>query len=196
MQEFEGLKSLHRDSRMTRLVATIGLLTALSIVRLENTIAIGEPGISGVKDPFAYCARVNTMDTPPGGASLIPHALAPFLRRALGLSADAPLTPGNYFWRCMDGAVYVCAIGANLRCDTKADRAKRNAGANNYCGANLNAKFVPAYATGHDTIYAWSCSADSAVPGKRTIKLDRRGYRADIWHRVLPYHPAGPTASN
>ncbi|MFZ1099341.1 MAG: hypothetical protein WAN26_08045 [Steroidobacteraceae bacterium] len=170
---------------MTRLVATIGLLTALSIVQLENTAtATGKPGIAGLEDPFAYCARVNTIDTPLGGASPVPLALAPFLRKTLGLSADAPLTPGEYFWRCMDGAVYVCAIGANLRCDVKADRAERNSGADNYCRKNPNATFVPAYAIGHNTIYEWSCSAGNAVRGKRTIKLDHRGYRADIWYRV------------
>ena len=71
----------------------------------------------------------------------------------------------------MDGRVYVCAIGANLRCDAKAERAKRNAGADNYCRENPNATFVPACATGHDTIYAWSCSAGNALPGKRAIML-------------------------
>ncbi|HWZ64876.1 MAG TPA: hypothetical protein VNX02_17795 [Steroidobacteraceae bacterium] len=172
---------------MLRLISTVGLLSALSIIALEDTAtATGNRGISRVEDPFAYCARVNTIDTPLGGASPIPPALAPFLRKTLGLSADAPLTPESSFWRCMDGAVYVCAIGANLRCDAKADRASRNAGADNYCRENPNATFVPAYATGHDTIYAWSCSAGGAVPGNRTIKVDRRGYRADIWHRVLP----------
>lgn len=170
---------------MMRLIAMIGLLPALNIVALATTVtAIGQPVISGVEDPFAYCARENTIDTPPGGASPTPRALAPFLRTTLGLSAEAPITPQNYFWRCMDGAVYVCAIGANLRCDAKADRAKRNSGANNYCRENPNATFVPAYATGHNTIYEWSCSAGNAVPGKRTTKLDRRGYRADIWYRV------------
>jgi hypothetical protein len=184
-KNFEVLRAGHQNSAMTRLVATIGLLTALSIVQLENTAtATGKPGIGRVEDPFAYCARVITIDKPLGGASPVPFALAPLLRTTLGLSAEVPLAPQNYFWRCMDGAVYVCAIGANLRCDVKADRAEQNSGADNYCRENLNATFVPAFATGHNTIYEWSCSAGHAVRGKRTIKLDRRGYRSDIWYRV------------
>jgi hypothetical protein len=187
MQRLVAAKtSRHHNSAMSRLVATIGLLTAVSIVLLrEAATATGQP-VPGIEDPFAYCAGVNTIDTPLGGASPTPAALAPFLRKTLGLSADVALNPREYFWRCMDGAVYVCATGANLRCDTKADRAKRNSGADNYCRENPNSAFVPAYATGHNTIYAWRCSAGSAVSGKRAIKLDRRGYRADIWHRVLP----------
>ncbi len=170
---------------MTRLVSRIGLLTALGILWLEHAAAaIAKPGAPGVDDPFAYCARIGTIDTPSGGASPIPPALTPFLQATLRLSAEAPLLPKNYFWRCMDGAAYICAIGANQRCDAKADRAKQNSGADNYCRENRDAAFVPAYATGHNTIYVWSCSAGRAVNGKRTIKLDRRGYRADIWYRV------------
>jgi len=49
---------------------------------------------------------------------------------------------------------------------------------------NRDAALVPAYATGHNVIYEWSCNAGSAVRGKQVVKLDRRGYRSDIWYRV------------
>src|SRR5271165_2404044 len=117
-----GPKNRSEDSAMTRLVSRIGLLTALGILWLEHAAAaIAKPGAPGVDDPFVYCALIGTIDTPSGGASPIPPALTPFLQATLGLSAEAPLLPKNYFWRCMDGAVYVCAIGANQRCDAKAD---------------------------------------------------------------------------
>jgi hypothetical protein len=170
---------------MRRSLSMIAMLAVLVILSVTRAITVaGTLSAPVVADPFAYCARLGTLDTPLGGASPVPRALLPFLRTALGLSAEAPLTSQSYFWRCMDGAVYVCAVGANLRCDVKADRAERNSGADNYCRENPNATIVPAYATGHNTIYEWSCSAGNAVPGKRTIKLDRRGYRADTWHRV------------
>lgn len=175
---------------MMRIVSTIGLLTALGILSVDQpTAVVGQPTAAAVQDPFAYCARIGTIDTPEGGASPVPSALVPFLRTTLGLSPEAPLTPENYFWRCMDRAVYVCAIGANRRCDVKADRNRRNTGADNYCRENRNAAFVPAYATGHNTIYEWSCSAGSALAGKRTMKLDHRGYRADIWYRLSGRYP-------
>jgi hypothetical protein len=44
---------------------------------------------------------------------------------------------------------------------------------------------VPAYATGHETLFAWSCSHGRAVPGKPMARLDPRGYRIDIWHKVV-----------
>jgi hypothetical protein len=43
---------------------------------------------------------------------------------------------------------------------------------------------VPAYVTGHDTLYSWSCTAGHAVRGKAVASLDARGYRTDIWHRL------------
>jgi hypothetical protein len=110
---------------------------------------------------FAYCARVGTMDTPTRNKA----------------------RPGSY-WRCMDGAVYVCEVGANIPCDSKADRATHNAGADNYCRESRDATTVPAYATGHQTIYEWHCAAGLAVRGRPTAKLDRRGFRTDFWHRI------------
>ncbi|MGO9632278.1 MAG: hypothetical protein ACLPX1_00090 [Steroidobacteraceae bacterium] len=170
---------------MTRLASTIGLLTALGILSLEHAAAAtAKPGAPGIDDPFAYCAHIGTVDTPGGGASPVPLALTPLLRKTLGLSAEAPLTPASYYWRCMDGAVYVCAVGANERCDSKADRTKQNTGADSYCRENPNAAFVPAFATGHNTIYEWSCSRGRALAGNRTAKLDHRGYRAEIWYRL------------
>jgi len=100
------------------------------------------------------------------------------------MSGDAKSQPGSIFWRCMDGAVYVCAVGANLVCDGKADRAKNNAGAGNFCRDNPDAKVVPAYATGHATIYEWHCAGGRASRGRQLGRIDRRGYPSDIWHKV------------
>lgn len=172
---------------MTRSMSTLGLLSIFTLLWVEHvTAADRESNVRVVEDPFAYCARVGTIDVPAGGASPPPPPLMPYLRATLGLSAEAALAPQQYFWRCMDRAVYVCAIGANKRCDVKADRAKRNAGADNYCHENPNAAFVPAYATGHNSVYEWRCSAGKAVADPSAIKLDRRGYRTDLWYRVLP----------
>jgi hypothetical protein len=135
-------------------------------------------------DPFAYCAVIRNIDTPVGGASPIPVALEPYLAKALGLPTNTAIAPESYYWRCMSGAVYVCAVGANIPCDAKADLAKRNLGAEHYCRENRNATFVPAYATGHATIYSWSCSAGKAFPGKPLAEVDYRGFRVDFWYRV------------
>ncbi len=78
----------------------------------------------------------------------------------------------------------MCARGANIPCDTKADRAKLNRGAAEYCRENPDAKEAPAYATGHRTIYRWRCVAGNAERGPAISSVDRRGFRSDNWYAV------------
>lgn len=141
-----------------------------------------------VSDPFAYCERVGTDDrlTGAGGASTEASAkiLEPYLRVTLGLPVETALPAGNVFWRCMQGKVYVCVVGANLPCGSKADRAKRNPGAETYCRDNPATTDVPAFATGHQTIYSWRCTAGKALRSAPIAGLDSRGFRRDIWHVV------------
>lgn len=87
--------------------------------------------------------------------------------------------------RHMDGKVYLCQRGANIPCDSKADRSKVNRGAENYCRENLTASEVPAYATGHRTVYGWKCVDGHAERGPMLIATDRRNFRTDIWHVVV-----------
>jgi hypothetical protein len=166
------------------MVLPMGCAIALCALATDNVTATLGNSAAARDDPFVYCAQVANIDEPAGGASTLPPVLWPHVRRALGLSAAAKPAPQSYYWRCMDGAVFICAIGANIRCDAKADRATRNPGADNYCRENRDAALVPAYATGHNGIYEWSCNAGSAVRGKQVAKLDRRGYRSDIWYRI------------
>jgi hypothetical protein len=169
---------------------TFPILALISLTALytgsDATAGEKPNGAAATDDPFAYCLRAGTLDTPDGGGSPIPAALLPYLRSAIGLSAAAPLTSQGYYWRCMDGAVFVCAIGANIPCRTKADRAKRNSGAEYYCRENPDAETVPAYATGHNSIYDWNCSAGHSVRGKVLLTLDHRGYPVNFWHRLSP----------
>jgi len=172
------------SSAMTRLLLPIGLLSALSFLKV-GTAHGADGNNAGVPmgDSFGYCARVGTIDKPAGGTAPPPD-LVPYIRSALGLSGDPAPTQRGYYWRCMDGAVFVCAVGANIPCDAKVDRAKSNLGAKNYCRENPDAPSVPAYATGHNGLYEWSCSRGTAIRGKLAVKLDRQGYRTDVWYKV------------
>jgi hypothetical protein len=136
-------------------------------------------------NPFAYCSAIGNIDMPPGGASPVAPALKPYLAKAFGLTADSAAPATGYYWRCMSGAVYVCAVGANIPCASKADPAKHNLGAERYCIDNPDAASVPAYATGHETIYRWSCAAGKAARGRHALKVDQRGFRVNLWHRVV-----------
>jgi hypothetical protein len=176
--------SIHDLTMMRRSLSLVCAVIAAFFLVGNRSVA-SDVVASATSDPFAYCSAIGSVETPAGGSSPVPMALKPFLSRALGLPAGRDLRPESYYWRCMNGMVFVCAIGANIPCGAKADLAKRNLGADKYCQDNPEAAFVPAYATGHETLFAWSCSLGHAVPGKRIAKLDARGYRIDIWHKVL-----------
>lgn len=164
-------------------------LVILGAVGGEPRAAQSVAHIPAFESPFAFCARVGSDDRlgrshgAAGGAAL--EALEPYLHDALGLPRDVSLPPNEIFWRCMDGEVYVCARGANIPCDSKADRSKMNRGAATYCRENPNAAQVPAYATGHRTVYSWKCIAGHAERGSTVSATDRRGFRTDIWHVVV-----------
>jgi hypothetical protein len=140
-------------------------------------------------DPFAYCAAVGNVDAPDKRYTgpALPLPVVRGLQKAFGVASTEPLAPfeRGTSWRCMDGAVYACNVGANLPCDAKpaADPAPTDA-LRTYCAENRDAAFVPMYVTGHDALYAWSCTDGSPQRGKQTAQLDARGYVASIWHRI------------
>jgi hypothetical protein len=170
---------------MTQWYSLIFYLAALLFV-VDNGCLAAEPVKVVPSDPFAYCSQVGSIDVPAGGSSPIPLVLKSYVMKAFGVSPKLGFAPERYSWRCMHRAVYVCNTGANIPCDAKADLAKSNLGAENYCRENLGAGSVPAYATGHGSIYSWRCSAGRAVRGKQLFKVDVRGFQAEFWYRVAP----------
>jgi len=88
-------------------------------------------------------------------------------------------------WRCMDSAVYVCPIGANLPCGEPANLSQTpSAAMQEFCAANPAAEGIPAYITGRATIFQWSCAGGVAVAGKQQFTADAQGYVAEFWHRL------------
>jgi hypothetical protein len=80
--------------------------------------------------------------------------------------------------RCVGRKLMGCYIGANLDCD-KADKSRTLPGATEWCRKNPGSKIIPMSATGHDTIYEWSCNGRRAVAGPAMMTVDSRGYIAD-----------------
>ncbi len=151
-----------------------------------NTLTPTQPG--SFTDPFAYCAAVGTIDTPDSrfNGPHMPDVLAEGLKKASGASADAPIelfTTGA-FWRCMDGKVYACTVGANLPCDSKANTDKTPTQAeNDFCQTNPTAD-IPAYITGHDSIYAWTCQAGKPGIDQQVFLVDPQGFITEIWYAI------------
>lgn len=181
--------------RISLLQYTILLLIALNLISCSS---IGAPGPTSVPssteaatygDPFAYCAAVGTIDEPDARyvGPKVPEVIARGLMK--GASPDAPLDLfiQNSFWRCMDGKVYGCFVGANIPCWSKANTDRTpTAEETDFCKANLDAEFIPAVVTGHETIYEWRC--ENGVPEivRQVLKVDSRGFISDFWYEISP----------
>jgi hypothetical protein len=142
-------------------------------------------------NPFAYCAAIGTIDASDDRYTgpRMPQAIARGLKRAFDAPESAPLTPflENSFWRCMDGKVYACNVGANLPCQGKADASRTpTAGMIDFCKENLNTDFIPAVATGRETVYAWQCTNGAPTITREVVEPDARGFLKNIWYEISP----------
>ena len=140
-------------------------------------------------DPFAYCAAVGTVDEPDARyvGPKMPDAIVKGVMKAFGASADAPveLFANNSFWRCMDGKVYACTVGANLPCTAKADTSRTpTAAETEFCTANPNADVVPAAVTGRETVYEWRCKDGAPEIVRQIFTPDARGFISDFWYAL------------
>jgi len=143
-----------------------------------------------VKDPFAFCATIGNSPVLPAADEalrrLLPQALLIPMREQGLAKADQPeKVQLAAHWRCMDSAVYVCPIGANLPCSEPANLSQVPSSAMQvFCVANPAADGIPAYITGRATIFQWSCADGVAVAGKQQFNADAQGYLAEFWHRL------------
>jgi hypothetical protein len=85
--------------------------------------------------------------------------------------------------RCVGPKLMGCYIGANLDC-FKAETRRTLPGATAWCSANPGSQIIPMAATGHDTIYEWSCNGRHAVAGKAMATVDPQGYIAENWKEI------------
>ena len=185
--------------KFLKIFALLGLIFLLAACSpAQKSVTVNLPVVSAGKanaaaatfsDPFAYCSAVGNADTPGAEYSgpALPDPVGAGLRKAAGVAPDAPnewFTKGS-FWRCMDGKVYACFVGANLPCESKANTDKTpSAAENDFCKANPNADIVPAAVTGHDTVYEWHCKAGAPEIVKQVVQVDAQGFLANIWYPI------------
>lgn len=178
-------------------IATHGIAAMLAAVIAFGCATTPAPRRSAsFADPFAYCAAVGTIDAPDSryDGPAVPAAVADGLRRAFDAPADAPADAfvRGTSWRCMDGKVYACNVGANLPCDSKADTSTTPSPAiASFCKEQPDAEVIPAVVTGRDTIYEWRCESGVPAISRRITHADESGFRADIWHEIT-----SPTGSS
>jgi hypothetical protein len=159
----------------------LSILTFTAVASLALFGIVRSPAARGaeITAPAAYCAKVvNDDETRPPPATLVFKAA-----RALGMSKPDDTFQRITVWRCMNSRVLVCYIGANIPC-YKPDEAQALKGATEFCHEQPDAIGVPMAATGHGTIYMWSCRGTDAVAKPTKFSLDARGFIAELWKAI------------
>jgi len=129
----------------------------------------------------AYCKRVGTDDT----ARPIPENLVAAVNAAFAMHLPARVAVETTVFRCAEHRVMVCTVGANLPCGKADTNRAPHPGIVQWCRDNSDAPFVPAAATGHDTIYEWRCRAGAPQIARQSLHADPRGFVAEFW-KPLP----------
>jgi hypothetical protein len=140
-------------------------------------------------DPFAYCAAVGTVDAPDEryAGPAAPEAVIEGLREKAEIAGDAPddWVAAGTVWRCMDGDVWACFVGANLPCSEKADsNATPQPELEEFCDANPNADVIPAAVTGRATVYEWRCVDGAPQVVRQIFSPDAQGFLSDFWYEL------------
>jgi hypothetical protein len=130
--------------------------------------------------PADYCRQIGTDDA----LRAVPPSLIPAVVQLFQLTAmpAADVSRSTYF-RCADHHVLVCTVGANLVCG-KADARRDLPGIKAWCAEHAGAQGVPAYVTGHATIYLWRCDGPRPVAARSAFSVDPRGFISQNWKQV------------
>jgi hypothetical protein len=116
-------------------------------------------------------------------ARAIPQALAPAVIATFHANMTPEEVTRNGVIRCDNGYLSACLTGANLNCG-KANTSKVNRGAEEWCRTHPSADFVPLFASGHDSIYAWRCNGTLPVISRQVGHVDHNGFVTEHWRRV------------
>jgi hypothetical protein len=160
---------------------TVSSPRRLSFLALMFATAVFGAGTADAGSTRQYCQRIGTDDT----LRPIPPELVPQVNAAFGMQMSTGLVTRNSVFRCVDGSVMVCTLGANLPCG-KAGTKRANEGAKVWCKDHPDSDFVPAFAAGHDTIYAWACHNGAPRIIRQISKVDSRGFIAQFWKQLDP----------
>ena len=152
------------------------LRLALALIAL--TVGTVAPGHA--ETPAALCRRIGTDDT----LRPIPESLVPAVNAVFGTTMPARTAIDTTVFRCANGDVLACTTGANLPCGAANTSRTPTEGAIDWCRAQPDAAFIPAVATGHDTIFAWRCQRGAPHIVRAIAIVDARGFIARYWREL------------
>lgn len=153
-----------------------------SVNRLDRDDALQTPpvldaaygAVQASLQPVAYCRRV--------GTSSALHPINAALRSGVEAAFSVPAEAARGSWRCDDGKVLACIAGANLPCG-KMSTSTTSPAADTWCRAHPDGT-IPAFVTGHDTVWRWRCSGTHAEHGEPAWTLDPAGFARELWRPI------------
>ncbi|MEJ0018512.1 MAG: hypothetical protein WDN25_18530 [Acetobacteraceae bacterium] len=143
-------------------------------------VAVGGIATARAETAAATCRRLGTSDT----LRPITEAMVPAVNALFGTALPPRMAIDTTVFRCADRQVLVCTTGANLPCGKANASRTAGPGTVQWCRDNPDADFVPAVATGHDSLYEWRCRGGVAQVARQTAHVDRRGFVAEYWRTL------------
>lgn len=155
--------------------------------QLTTSAPAGPTGV--YTNPFAYCKAVVDQDGGEGGVEdsrYVGKNPPDVVVNAMMKKFSNITRP--YAWRCMDGDVYGCYVGATGRGCRKTESSKSQRqmlAMRQFCEQHPNSNVPNAI---NNTASQWRCSATMPVINNAypTAQVDKRGYLKDYWVRVSP----------
>ncbi len=135
---------------------------------------------ASAESPAALCAAAGTDDT----LRPVPATMARAVNDLFGTRMPPEVVAAVTVFRCAGGRVLVCTEGANLPCGKANQSRVPGAGLLAWCREHPESDFVPAFAAGHDTVYAWRCAGGTPQAGKQVLDVDKRGFVARFWRKL------------
>jgi hypothetical protein len=137
-------------------------------------------GAWGQTSPVEYCQQIGTDDA----LRTVPPSLVSAVVRLFQLEAMPPTqVERSTYFRCANGQVFVCTVGANLACG-KVDTRRDLPGVRAWCVEHAGSQNVPSYVTGNATIYLWRCDGPRPVASRSALSVDPRGFISQNWKRA------------
>lgn len=135
---------------------------------------------SAYKDPVEFCKAVRNLDNSEQMDD--ERYIGPVFPSVVTKAFESEYVT----WRCVDGDVYGCYVGASGRdcVQWKNVTLSPTARIREFCVNNPNSFVAYAY---NDTPYDWNCHGTVAVidPNYKNTLLDKRGFVIDNWKKIL-----------
>ncbi len=142
------------------------ILTFISLATVISIVGFGSSAYAEPSNLRAYCAKHKNYSGPGEGGTTNPEVTA----------------AGGNTWRCMDGKVMVCNLGASgAACEaTSRFDARRRRAFVQFCMENPDSNYI-AEAVSRGLASTWRCDGTKPVQ-MTTTPVDKLGYYKGSWH--------------